>query len=644
MGLGRMGWSGHFERMAKDPRYRVAAVADQVEANRSRAVERCGCAAFADAAELLARVDELDVELVVNVLPSNFHVDLGVAALSAGRHVVIDKPVAPDAAGAVRLAEAAARSGRRLFAHHNRRFAKNARYLRGVVDGGVLGRVFQMSVNATVPFSRRNDWQTLQRTAGGLLRNHGTHWLDLAMSLFGAPATDVWGDAKLIVAAGDAEDHYRVVYRAPGGCVVDLMGSTACRVDLPLVVLFGTHGTLSTDCNAAASLWTFDPKAQAPVDVDLGRQEKYQGPEIPLQETQVDLKSLPAAGDFYDNVHDVLRRDAAPGVPLDQVIEIHRVIDLILARKVGDWREPQLRPPRPAATPAPAGRPQIRPAPGGPAKPQPFDLTSEWTGRIRSAAPRRPTAEPRRERRVLMISVCRGFQHWAAPHTAAVVKALAESSGAFRVVETTDAMEFLPGRLAAFDAVILNNTCPVHPRRAFFPDYVGGDALAEALKDGLLDFVATGGGFVAIHGGSLAYMNCPKWEAMQGATFDYHPAQQAVALTAAEPGHPLVRAFGGEPFVHFDEPYLFTNKYAPRRCRPLLVMDTRDMIWRDDRPVPTEPCHAAWIRRHGGGRVFFCSPSHNAQSFEDARLLRFLLDGIQYALGDLECDDAPLAC
>jgi type 1 glutamine amidotransferase len=237
-----------------------------------------------------------------------------------------------------------------------------------------------------------------------------------------------------------------------------------------------------------------------------------------------------------------------------------------------------------------------------------------------------------------MISVCRGFQHWAAPHTAAVVRTLAETSGAFRVVETTDAMEFLPGRLAAFDAVIFNNTCPVHPRRAFFPDYVGDDALAEALKDGVLNFVAAGGGFVAIHGGSLAYMNCPKWEAMQGATFDYHPAQQQVTLTAVESGHPLVQAFGGEPFVDFDEPYIFTNKYTARDYRPLLVMDTAHMEWRKDRPVPTQTCHAAWIKRHGQGRLFFCSPSHNAQSFEDPRLLRFLLDGIQYALGDLPCD------
>ena len=57
MGLGRMGRS-HFERSARDPHFRVVAVADRIEAHRTPAVERCGCSAFADATELLARVDQ----------------------------------------------------------------------------------------------------------------------------------------------------------------------------------------------------------------------------------------------------------------------------------------------------------------------------------------------------------------------------------------------------------------------------------------------------------------------------------------------------------------------------------------------------------------------------------------------------------
>ena len=52
--------------------------------------------------------------------------------------------------------------------------------------------------------------------------------------------------------------------------------------------------------------------------------------------------------------------------------------------------------------------------------------------------------------------------------------------------------------------------------------------------------------------------------------------------------------------------------------------------------------YISWIKPYGEGRVFYCSPSHNAQSFENPKLLQFMLNGIQYALGDLECDDSVL--
>jgi predicted dehydrogenase len=339
-----MGWSGHFGRLAKDRRFRIVAVSDRLETNRDRAVAACGGTAFADAGELLGRMDELGVELVVNALPSNVHVEIGLATLAAGRHTVIEKPLAADAAGAERIARASAAAGRQVFVFHNRRFAKWARYLKSVVEDGTLGRAFQISMHMVVPFARRNDWQALRRMNGGLLRNHGTHWFDLALHLVGGPVRDIWGDAKLVCAAGDADDHCKVVFRAGDGCVVDTVFSTAAKIHLPALVIFGTHGTLVVgDMQSVATLHTFDPAAQPPVGVDPGVQKRYQGAPIELRETAVDLKSLPPAGDFYDNVHDVLRGDARPGVPLDQVIEVHRIIDVALSRGVADWREEPLR-------------------------------------------------------------------------------------------------------------------------------------------------------------------------------------------------------------------------------------------------------------------------------------------------------------
>jgi len=51
--------------------------------------------------------------------------------------------------------------------------------------------------------------------------------------------------------------------------------------------------------------------------------------------------------------------------------------------------------------------------------------------------------------------------------------------------------------------------------------------------------------------------------------------------------------------------------------------------------------YIAWIKKHGRGRVFYVGPSHQPESYETPSMLRFYLDGIQYALGDLACGDTP---
>lgn len=51
--------------------------------------------------------------------------------------------------------------------------------------------------------------------------------------------------------------------------------------------------------------------------------------------------------------------------------------------------------------------------------------------------------------------------------------------------------------------------------------------------------------------------------------------------------------------------------------------------------------YVSWIKQHGKGRVFYVSPSHQPQSYENACMLRFYLDGIHYAPGDLKRDDSP---
>jgi hypothetical protein len=130
---------------------------------------------------------------------------------------------------------------------------------------------------------------------------------------------------------------------------------------------------------------------------------------------------------------------------------------------------------------------------------------------------------------------------------------------------------------------------------------------------------------------------------MVGGSFQSHPPAQEVILRPVEPEHPLLRPFRGNAFVHHDEPYLFNRAYAKTNFRPLLEIDTSNMgHLQQIETIREVPRYAAWIKRHRKGRVFYCSPSHTAASYEDPALLHFVLGGIQYAIGDLVCPDAPV--
>ena len=280
-----------------------------------------------------------------------------------------------------------------------------------------------------------------------------------------------------------------------------------------------------------------------------------------------------------------------------------------------------------------------------------FPLTDAWVTGIADKSPETPRATPKQQRRVLVFSLHTGYEHWSIPHTEAMLKALLETSGAARCTLSKDISDLQPEKLGQFDAVILNNTCPERDYRDMYYDVYRNDPAmteaqrrerAAAMEAGFLDYVKAGGGLVLIHGGTTFQNNSMAFSEMSGGSFDFHPPQQPVNVQLAEPGHVLLQAFEGAGFTHTDEPYFFKNAYAGKNFRPLLFMDARELTGLET-PVEDPIRYISWIKKYGAGRIFVSAPAHNAQSYENAQLLQFLLDGIQYAIGDLKADDDATA-
>jgi type 1 glutamine amidotransferase len=280
--------------------------------------------------------------------------------------------------------------------------------------------------------------------------------------------------------------------------------------------------------------------------------------------------------------------------------------------------------------------------------------TPEWSARVEAAAPARATVEAE-TRRLLVFSLFTGYDHKVIPHVERMLEILGRKTGAFETTVTVDIEDLAPGNLAGYDALVLNNNCSVGPRRNLFldelesnPRYAGltaeeRQARADALEQSLLAFVAAGKGLVVLHGAPTLLNNSEAFTGMVGGAFDYHPPSQEVTLRPVDESHPLAAAFRGQgPFIHRDEPYCLKGTYERLDFRPLLEMDRKGL--EDPKGgIGTRNRYVAWVRPHGEGRVFYCSPSHFPETYTSSTMLRFILDGIQYATGDLECDDSTPA-
>lgn len=113
-------------------------------------VERSKKNAAADFPNIISydSVDELladqEIELVVVNTPNDTHYDFASAALSAGKHVLVEKPLVPSSSQAEALFELAKRKGKKIFTFHNRRFDSDFLSLKKVLEENLVGEPIEL--------------------------------------------------------------------------------------------------------------------------------------------------------------------------------------------------------------------------------------------------------------------------------------------------------------------------------------------------------------------------------------------------------------------------------------------------------------------------------------------------------------------
>jgi predicted dehydrogenase len=159
----------------------IVAVADVDEASARAAAERFGAQyAFTDYRDLL----QAPIDAVSICTPNAYHEPAALAALDAGKHVICEKPLALDFAGAKRMSERAAASGLKHAVNFRYRWVPAAAYVRDLIAAGELGEIYHVFAhyfNGTLHDPQTPiRWRQTRAAAGtGVLGDLGSHMIDL---------------------------------------------------------------------------------------------------------------------------------------------------------------------------------------------------------------------------------------------------------------------------------------------------------------------------------------------------------------------------------------------------------------------------------------------------------------------------------
>jgi predicted dehydrogenase len=238
-GIGR--W--HARNVRALPGLELAAMADPDPGARDRGRD-LGVPIHPSAEDLLARPD---VEVVCVCTPPAHHASLIEAAARAGKHVLVEKPLALDLADADRAIAACRRSAVHLGVAHQQRARSGTRALARLAHDGALGRLVLGAVthawHKTQERMDRDAWRGDAAAGGGVLLDEAVHGLDLLTWFLGEP---VWvqGATRTSVLRIQAEDTAVATIGFESGALATLAAGSAvnaARDDIAVEIL-GTRG------------------------------------------------------------------------------------------------------------------------------------------------------------------------------------------------------------------------------------------------------------------------------------------------------------------------------------------------------------------------------------------------------------------
>lgn len=222
-----------------------------INPERGKVAEENGIHAYSSREELLA--DER-IDLVTIATPNDYHKEIAIASLEAGKNVISEKPVAMNSAELNEMIECANRCGKLFTVHQNRRWDQDYLTVKKLMAENTLGKVFRIESRVHGSRGIPGDWRNQPEHGGGMLLDWGIHLLDQALMMTQPRKLKSVYAELTYVTNEKCDDGFRATLLFDDGLSFLVEVATSNFIELPLWYVLGENGS------AVVNDWDFNGK------------------------------------------------------------------------------------------------------------------------------------------------------------------------------------------------------------------------------------------------------------------------------------------------------------------------------------------------------------------------------------------------
>ncbi len=234
---GMAGW--HHENVERIDGLRITAAYD-IDAERLEIAEKKGLKAFTTLEEFF---DKGDFDIVLVATPNNFHKDMVITALNHRKHVVCEKPVAMTSEELQEMIDTSEKNGMLFTVHQNRRWDRDFRMIRKVIDDGMIGKPYTIESRVHGSGGVVHGWRAYKVSGGGMLLDWGVHMIDQIMFMIPEKVVNVFARFCHVKTA-EVDDYFKVVLTFQSGLIAQIEVGTYCLKPLPRWYVNGDLGSV----------------------------------------------------------------------------------------------------------------------------------------------------------------------------------------------------------------------------------------------------------------------------------------------------------------------------------------------------------------------------------------------------------------